>query len=363
MKVAMIGSRGIPVTYSGIETHLEQLCPRLVQKGIDMVVYGKKNSEYSESVYRGVNLRRLPAIPTKHLETLSRSLFSVLNEVFSKNDIVHFHALGPSVLAFLPKALRKRTVVTVHGLDWQRAKWGKFAAACLKGGEWTSANVCDATICVSRLLTEYYRNKYGANAFYVPNGVEIPQMAKPDMIKSLGLEKSGYILFLSRLVPEKGAHYLIESFKQIRTSLKLIIAGGPGHTQTYVDNLKTMAGGDDRIVFTGFVRGRLCKELFSNAYLFVLPSEIEGLPIALLEALSYGRCVVTSDIPENLEVAEGYGFTFKNRDSADLRNVLEALLADPERVRRAGVLGREMVRRDYNWDKIVDQTLHIYRNL
>ena len=270
MKIAMIGSRGIPVTYSGIETHLERLCPRLVQRGLDLVVYGKQNDSYQNNHFQGVRLRQVPAIPTKHLETLSRSFISVLHEVFAQNDIVHFHALGPSVLAFLPKACFKRTLVTVHGLDWQRAKWGRFATGCLKAAEWTSANFCDATICVSRCLKDYYSDKYKLEAWYVPNGVDIPYLRPADIIKSMGLESRRYILFLSRLVPEKGAHYLIEAFRQLNTRMKLVIAGGPGHTQAYVDDIKALAARDDRILFTGFVSGRTLSELFSNAYLYVL---------------------------------------------------------------------------------------------
>lgn len=363
MKIAMIGSRGIPFTYSGIETHLEQLCPRLVKKGLGITVYGKINERFPYRKFKGVRIQQLPAVPTKHLETISRSALSVYNELFSENDIVHFHALGPSILAFLPRAFRKRTVVTVHGLDWQRAKWGRFATACLKAGEWASVNFCDATICVSRQLKQYYIDKYGADAKYVPNGVEVPKRKSPHKIQAMGLRKENYILFLSRLVPEKGAHYLINAFKRIKTEMKLVIAGGPGHTQAYVEEIKAMAAGDHRIIFTGFVSGNTLVELFSNAYLFVLPSEMEGLPIALLEALSYGRCVVTSDIPENLEVSADHGFAFKNRDASSLKSVLVSLLKDPVLVKQTGDMGRAMVQKAYNWDLITDQTIDVYRNI
>ena len=363
MRIAMIGSRGIPVTYSGVETHLAELCPRLARMGHHVVVYGKADIDYRGTVYQGVHLRRVPAIPTKHLETLSRTFVSTCKELVSESDIVHFHCLGPSVFAFLPRVFSKKTVVTVHGLDWQRAKWGHFATSCLKLGEWTSAHLPDATICVSHVLKSYYDQKYGISAWYVPNGVNIPARLLSKDIKAFGLNRKEYILFLSRLVPEKGCEYLIRAFNQIDTCMKLVIAGGPGHTEGYVHKLKTLASINDRIIFTGFVSGNTLGELFSNAYLYVLPSEIEGLPISLLEALGYGICVVTSDIPENLEISQHYGFSFKNRDVSDLKRVLEELLADRRLVEEMGKLGRERIQREYSWDRIAKQTENVYQRV
>ncbi len=363
MKIAMLGSRGIPVTYSGIETHLEKLCPRLVEKGHRLVVYCKADMDFKKGRYKGVELKRLPAVNTKHLETLSRTMLAIYREMLSENDIVHFHALGPSIFALLPRAVHKRTVVTVHGLDWQRAKWGKFARLCLKYGEWTSAHFSDATICVSRVLQNYYHQKHGIDARYIPNGVCIPTPLPPKNIGAFGLQPNNYILFMSRLVPEKGCHYLIRAFNQLNTSMKLVIAGGAGHTRDYVSHLRDLAGAHNQIVFTGFVSGNTLKELFSHAYIYVLPSEIEGLPISLLEALSYGLCVVTSDIPENLEIIKNCGFSFKSKDVTGLKAVLAGLLAAPDRVKEAGQRGRQMVRCDYDWDVIADQTERVYRHI
>jgi glycosyltransferase involved in cell wall biosynthesis len=363
MKIAMIGSRGIPVTYSGIETHLEQLCPRLVKKGHQLVVYCKKDIDYLEDLFQGVNLRKVPSITSKHFETLTRSFLSVLTELFSKNDIVHFHALGPSVFAILPRIFHKQTVVTVHGLDWQRAKWGAFASSCLRFGEWTSARICHTVICVSQTLRDYYRAKYGIKAYYIPNGVNMPYYLPPETIKLKGLDCKNYILFLSRLVPEKGCHYLIKAFNQLNTSMKLVIAGGSGHSEEYVQQLKKCADGNDQIIFTGFVSGKILIELFSNAYAYVLPSEVEGLPISLLEAMSYENCVVTSDIPENIEIVNGYGFTFKNKDIGSLQVVLDKLLKNPALVAEKGKSGKRLVQQEYNWDKIANQTECLYRKL
>jgi glycosyltransferase involved in cell wall biosynthesis len=363
MKIAVIGSRGIPVTYSGIETHLEHICPRMVQKGHYVTVYCKRQLDHHHRFYKGVRLKKIPSLNTKHFETLTRAFISVFAEMVSDSDIVHFHAMGPSILAFLPRWLNKKTVVTVHGLDWQRQKWGKAATICLKASEWTSARFCQATICVSKTLKSYYDHKYQINSWYVPNGVEIPDVIAPQKIKAFGLKQNDYILFLSRLVPEKGVHYLIKAYQKLNTKKKLVIAGGAGHTKGYVKKIQNYASGNNNIIFTGFVSGTTLQELFSNAYLFVLPSEVEGLPIVLLEALSYGITPLVSDIPENKEVLNNCGFTFKNKNIESLADYLNYLVKHPGVVKATGKKGREQVERKYNWNKITDKTEQIYYHI
>jgi len=364
LKIAMLGSRGIPVTYSGIETLLMEVCPRLVQRGHKVTVYTKSNLDYNGDAYKGVLLKRLPTVNTKHLETLSRLFGSLWLEMFSDSHIVHFHALGPSVFSFLPRIVSKKTVVTVHGLDWQRAKWGWFAVQILKFGEYASAKFPNKTISVSKSLADYYQKKYHKSAVYIPNGVNIPSLKKASLIKKYGLETKKYLLFLSRLVPEKGAHHLIEAYKKLDTDLKLVIAGGSGHTDEYIKELHHLSQNDPNIIFTGFVFGDLLMELFSNAYLYVLPSEIEGLPISLLEAMSFGLCAVTSDIPESVSVTQNiYGRTFQNKDSNDLANTLEELILNPQAVKSIGQKSRQHVKKYYNWDRITEQLEELYYSL
>jgi len=361
----MLGSRGIPVTYSGIEKALEEICPRLVQRGHQVTVYTQSDALYDQDLFEGVRIKRVPAIHTKHLETLTRVGISLWQEIFSQSDVVHFHALGPAVFSYIPRIFSKKTVVTVHGLDWQREKWGWFARQFLKAGEYASARFPDATIVVSPVLQEYYDTRYDVQTVCIPNGVRIPVAREANrMIKEYALTPKNYLLFVSRLVPEKGCHYLIEAFKRLETNMKLVIAGGSGHTDAYVERLHVLGRDDPNIIFTGQVSGELLAQLFSNAYLYILPSSIEGLPLSLLEAMSYGLCVVTSDIPENVSVTEGiYGYSFRNKDVDDLTRTLERLLRQPERVRVIGQAARRHVTEKYDWEYITDQTEAVYSSL
>jgi glycosyltransferase involved in cell wall biosynthesis len=364
LKIAMLGSRGIPVTYSGIETALLEICPRLVKRGHQVVVYTKADLEFRKESFKGVLIRRLPSLNTKHFETLTRLFGALLKEMVSDSDIVHFHALGPSVFSFLPRAVGKKSVATIHGLDWQRAKWGWFATQMLKFGEYASAKFPNKTISVSQSISNYYREKYNKQTAYIPNGVNIPVFQQVRLIKEYGIEPKKYLLFLSRLVPEKGAHYLIEAYKGLDTSFKLVIAGGHGHTESYAKQLYNLSENNPNIIFTGYVSGDLLNELFGNAYAYVLPSEIEGLPIALLEAMSFGLCVLVSNIQENMNVIKNrYGFSFKNKDVCDLRNKLKELISMPSQVKNIGEISRRHVYRYYNWDRITDQLEELYLSL
>ena len=360
----MVGSRGIPARYSGIEKALEELCPRLVQRGHQVTIYARPNASCNQSFFKGVRIRSLPAINTKHLETFSRVLLSLLLEMGEDNDIVHFHALGPAVFSYIPRLYSSKTVVTIQGLDWQRKKWGWAARLFLKGGEYASATFPNATIVVSKVLKKYYDTKYHVQTTYIPNGVSIPSLKKPNLINKYGLTPKKYLFFASRLVPEKGCHYLIEAFKKLETNMKLIIAGSSSHTDTYLRQLQASSKEHPNILFTGFVSGDLLAELFSNAYLYVLPSEIEGLSLSLLEAMSYGLCAVTSDIPENIGVTQNrFGYSFRNKDVDDLAEKLTCLLQQPDQVWAVGQESRKHVSEHYNWDCITDQTEAVYRSL
>jgi glycosyltransferase involved in cell wall biosynthesis len=364
LKISMVGTRGIPATYSGIETALEELCPRLALKGHQIAVYARSDAENSQGSFKGVKIKRVPAINTKHLETFTRVTSSIWQEIFDQSDIVHFHALGPAAFSLIPRLFSKKTVVTVQGLDWQRKKWGWLARQFLKLGEYASARFPNATIVVSQVLKEYYDAKYGIRTTYIPNGVSIPVPKDANLIRKYGLARGNYILFASRLVPEKGCHYLVEAFKGLDTNKKLVLAGSSSHTDAYVEQLHALSRNHANIIFTGFVSGELLAELFSNAYLYVLPSEIEGLSLSLLEAMSYGLCVVTSDIPENVSVTQGtYGYSFRNQDVSHLREILAHLLQCPEKARLTGEKAREHASACYSWDHITEQTEAVYYSL
>ncbi|SEO64165.1 glycosyltransferase family 4 protein [Paenibacillus sp. OV219] len=366
MKVAMIGQKGIPSRAGGIEVHVEELAKRLAGQGCDLIVYCREG--YSDALngepIQSLRVQKTSSIKSKHLDAISHTLSSTIHALFAKCDIFHYHALGPSTLSFIPRLFGKKVVCTVHGLDWQRAKWGKLATTYLKFGEYATAKFSHETITVSDALVDYYKNKYTREINYIPNGVEKPTNLSPDIIlNKYGLDKDSYVLFLARLVPEKGAHYLIEAFKSLPPGKKLVIAGGSSHSDEYAESLRRLAADRDDIVFTGFVTGDELKELYSNCYLYVLPSDIEGLPISLLEAMSYENYCLTSDIAENANIVGKLGATFAASNTADLANKLRYLLDHPDVVQSSRAKTREYVIQKYNWDDICQSTLNVYKRL
>jgi glycosyltransferase involved in cell wall biosynthesis len=365
MKIAMIGQKGIPSRSGGVEVHVEEIAKRLVQKGCEVDVYCRKGHCLEKGgCYQGVRTIFTPCLRSKSLEAITHSFISTLHAIFRRNDIIHYHALGPSILAFLPRLFGIRVVCTVHGLDWQRDKWGGLSKKVLKFGEYASAKFAHRTISVSEALVDYYRKKYNKEIEYIRNGVEIKKAPAPTQIKErCGLEEDSYLLYLGRLVPEKGVHYLIEAYGRTDTDKKLVIAGGSSHSDDYEKELHAMAEGNRNILFTGFVYGPILEELLRNALIYILPSDVEGMPISLLEAMSYGQCCLVSDIAENRAVVSGYGYTFKQGDPADLAAKLQMLLRQGEMVHKDRERIIEYVMENFCWDKSADRTLQLYGGL
>jgi glycosyltransferase involved in cell wall biosynthesis len=360
-RVAFIGGRGVFSKYSGIEAYYEEVGKRLVELGYDVTVYCRTYFTPARKTYNGMRLVRLPTIRSKHLETLVHTLLSSIHAALSGCDIVHYHAQGPALFAFLPQLFGKKTTVTIQGLDWRRKKWGRFASRVLRLGELASARVPDATMVVSRALQEYYRLNYGVETAYVPNGAALRQRNGLAYLTQWGLEPDSYILFAGRLSPEKNCHLLIDAYEKLTTSVKLVFAGGSSHSDAYMDSLRRHAS--DRVVFTDWVAGDALSELLTNAALFVLPSDLEGLSLALLDAMGAGTCVLTSDIPENREVVEGVGFIFRAGDVADLARMLDLLITH-ERIRTAAArLARDRVRDRYQWPRIAQEIGAVYEGL
>ncbi len=360
-RVAFIGGRGVGSKYSGIESYYEQVGSRLTQLGCDLTVYCRNYFTPDLTIYEGMRVVRFPALRLKHLETVLHTLLCTGHAIFSDFDIVHYHAQGPALFSYLPRLVGKKTVVTVQGLDWQRKKWGPFAATVLRLGEWASARLPDRTVVVSKVLRERYRDLYGVDAMYVPNGTIIRGRNRPANILQWGLQPENYILYLGRFSPEKNCHLLIEAYERIKTSTKLVLAGGSSHTDKYAAELRKNK--NDNVVFLDWVSGDALNELLSNAGLFVLPSDLEGLSLALLDAMGAGVCVLTSDIPENREVVDGVGYTFKAGDVADLARMLTLLCADRETRRRSGESARERVRERYLWPGVAREMADIYHDL
>ncbi len=361
MKIAMIGQKGLPATYGGIERHVEEIALRLVQRGHEVSVYCRYDYTPDDAPYRGVRRIRRPSINTKHLGTATHVLASTADTIFRRYDLVHFHALGPSLFSWVPRIVGQRTVVTVHGLDWQREKWGAVASWILKRCEFCAVRFPNRTVVVSQTLQRHFRERHGRETAYVPNGTNLPAPRSGGDVSRFGLEPGRYILFVGRLVPEKGVHYLLEAFRDVRTELPLAIAGGYAFAPEYQARLQAQAS--ERVRFLGYVFGEGLEDLWSNAHLVVLPSTLEGLSIALLESLSHGRCTLASDIPENLEVADDCAATFRSRDVDDLRRQMQSLLDHPERVRDYESRARRRIEERFSWDRVVDQLEALYAGL
>jgi glycosyltransferase involved in cell wall biosynthesis len=361
LRVAFIGGRGVVSKYSGIESFYEQAGSELARLGHEVTVYCRTYFTPPAQDHKGMHIRRLPTIRSKHLETVVHTLLSSLHAMVSNYDVVHYQCLGPALFSFLPRLAGKKTVVTVQGLDWRRAKWGRLAARVLRWGEAAAVKLPDATMVVSRTLQQHYRDQYRRETVYVPNGATIAPSRPPRQIIEWGLEPDNYVLFLGRFSAEKNCHLLIEAFERVHTGMKLVFAGGSSHSDAYVEELRLHES--PRIRFLSWVSGADLEELLSNAALFVLPSELEGLSLALLDAMAAGVCVLTSDIPENREVVDGAAFTFRSGDPADLERMLDMLIHNPELRRQAAIRERDRVQSQYLWPKIARSIATTYRHV
>ncbi len=360
-RVAFIGARGVVSKYSGIESYYEETGKLLVQEGYDVTAYCRSYFTPDLPTHEGMRLVRLPTIRSKHLETLVHTLLSTVHVMFSNCDVVHFHALGPALFSFFPRLTGKKTLVTVQGLDWQRKKWGRVAASVLRFGELASARLPNRSVVVSKALQHYYRERYQAETTYIPNGTALRRRTSPSQIAKWGLEADRYILFLGRFSPEKNCHLLIEAYERLDTPVKLVFAGGSSHTDTYVASLHEHRS--EKIVFLDWVAGEAFDELLTNAAIFVLPSDMEGLSLALLDAMGAGLCVLTSDIPENRELVDGVGFTFRRGDVQDLARMLALLVADGRVRRQAGQNAQQRVGEHFLWPGIAAQISQVYEEL
>ena len=371
MKIAMIGQKRIPSREGGVEVVVTELSTRLSAMGYQVEAYnrsgyhvsGKEFDDGRGKLYKGVRIITVPTFRNGKLNAIVYTVLGTFRALFGRYDVIHYHAEGPCIMLWLPKLFGIRVVATIHGLDWQRAKWGNFASYILKAGEKAAARYADEVIVLSRNVQDYFKDVYHRETHYIPNGVNRPEKKEVREIeKKYGLKKDGYILFVARLVPEKGLHYLIEAFRGINTDKKLVIAGGSSHSFEYMDKVQKMAAKDKRILMTDFVQGRVLEELYSNAYVFVLPSDVEGMAISLLEAMSYGNCCLVSDIKENIEVVGDKAETFAKGNVEDLKRKLTGLLKSPDIVDKYKKESSGFICAKYSWSDVLEQTLALYRN-
>ena len=370
LNIVMLGHKRIPSREGGVEIVVEELATRMAAAGHRVTclnragkhVSGKEFDVAELKEYKGVQIRKVPTLDKKGLAAMTASVTGAIAAAFGRYDVVHFHAEGPCAMLWLPKLFGKRCIATIHGLDHQRAKWGKFARTYIMLGEKCAAKFADEIIVLSKGVQQYFRDTYGRETVFIPNGVTKPEIREAQLItEQYGLKKDDYILFLGRLVPEKGVAYLIDAFKNVRTDKKLVIAGGSSDTAAFAQELKDRAAEDARILFTGFVQGRMLEELYSNAYVYVLPSDLEGMPLSLLEAMSYGNCCVTSDIEECAAVMEEYGATFPKGDVSALVETLQRLCDEPQLVDAYKQQTADYITGKYSWDDVTEKTLELYR--
>lgn len=365
LRIAFLGMKCMPALgQGGVEVVVEELSTRMAKMGHQVTCYnrsGKQGGKKGLTTYKGVRIVNVPTIDKRGLAAMSASTMAAIRAAFGPYDVVHFHAEGPCAMLWLPKLMGKRCIATIHGLDHQRAKWGKLASTYIMLGEKCAVHFADEVIVLSKGVQDYFQKTYGRKTRFIPNGVNRPKLHEADLIrKKYGLEKDGYILFLARLVPEKGLNYLIRAYRQVKTDKKLVIAGGTSDTDQFVKELKTLAAGDDRILFTGFVRGQMLEELYSNAYLYTLPSDLEGMPLSLLEAMSYGNCCLVSEIAECTEVVEDKAMVFRQGNVEDLREKLQTACDREELVQGYKKDAAEFICGKYDWDEVAAETVRLY---
>ena len=369
LRIAMLGHKRIPSREGGIEIVVGELATRMAEKGHRVTCFNRRGHHVSgeafdgekRSEYCGVRLKDVWTLDKKGLAAMTASFSAAICAAFGRYDVVHFHAEGPCAMIWLPRLFGKRCIATIHGLDHQRAKWGKFASWYIRLGEKCAVRFAHEIIVLSENAKQYFLDTYQRKTVLIPNGItRYERLEALEIKKVFGLVRDSYILFLGRLVPEKGVHYLIEAYKQCKTDKKLVIAGGTSDSSDYADALLKSVKDDPNIICTGYVQGRVLAELYSNAYVYVLPSDLEGMPLSLLEAMSYGNCCLTSDIPECADVVGEVGVTFTQANVQDLLDKLEQLCNNPQMVSRFKEQSADYICGRYNWDEVTRKTLQLY---
>lgn len=362
MKIAMIGQKGVPATWGGVERHVEELGARLVELGHQVTVFTRPNyTDPALSEYRGMRLVSLPTLGTKHLDAIVHSLIASVWCWRGGYDIVHYHSVGPCLASPISRLRGRRIVATIHGRDWKRSKWGALASGVLRLGEWLALRVPDATICVSDALRAEYLVETGRSTRFVPNGVSVEASDDTDALASRGLTDGEYLLFFGRLVPEKGLHHLLAAYEGSGVEMPLVVVGDTSNSDDYVASLKRLAG--EHVIFAGYEFGARLAALIRRAALVVLPSDLEGLPIALLETVAYGAPVLASDIPPNREVLGADGTYFRAGDAEALRHALRAVLDDVDAARARVANARKRIMATYEWDAVARQTVEVYKDV
>jgi len=365
MKIAFVGTRGVPASYSGFETFVEGLGARLAARGHEVVVYCRTHHiTYDKPEYRGMRLVKLPTIANKYLDTMVHSLLSMFHAVVKENpDVIYVCGQGNAVTMLVPRIYGIPVVINVDGPDWERKKWNRFASWFLRVSEKVAVSLGNIVIADSRAVQAYYRKNYKADTTFIAYGADIPD-GRPESgtMEQYGLKDRGYFLFVGRLVPENCAHHLVDAYLGLDTDLKCVVVGDAPYAEDYIRALK--ATDNPNVVFTGYVFGDGYLELGSHAYAYCLTSEVGGTHPALVEAMAFGNCVVVNDIPTNLETIGDAGLSYEGKSGAEsLRKVLQWTLDHPEEVEAYRAKARERVIREYSWDVITDRYEELFRRM
>jgi glycosyltransferase involved in cell wall biosynthesis len=370
MRIAYIGQKGIPAKIGGVERYVDEVAVRMAQRGHEVFVYARKHyTPKSIKSYKRVTLVHLPTIRTKHLDAITHTFLASIHAVFQNYDVIHYHSLGPTSLAFIPKWFARKTTVvaTYQTQDYFHAKWGFFAKAYLRFGEWMTHRVPDKIISVTEILRQYGLKNYNRDSVIIPNGVTIfGRAASLKIFPKWNLKKGEYALSVARLVRHKEIHTLVQAFinlkalRKIRSDFKLVIAGGGSYTDHYVREIKSQIRGRKDIILAGVQKGEKLTALYRNAAFYVQPSRAEGLSLALLESMGMGLAPLVSDIPENLYAVAGNGKVFRVGNLFDLMSKLEYMINNPAKAKAMGEKASRMVREKYDWDNIVQDIEKVY---
>lgn len=375
MKIAMIGQKGMPANFGGVERHVHELSVRLVGMGHDVTAYSRTwyTGQQDDYVAHGVRVTHTPGIKTKHLDAITHTLSATVHAIFQGYDVIHYHAVGPALLSWIPRLFSPKTkvVTTFHSINRYHHKWGRFARMVLRLGEWTTCRFAHETITISKGLKRYCLNEYQADTHYIPNGVSTPDPVETqETLRHFGLTKGKYLLVVSRLLPDKGIHLVIDAFQKLQArhpdsehiqSLKLAIVGGSSYTDAYIRELHLLAAPSNTIVFTDYQFGGTLQELFAHSLAMIHPSLNEGLPISVLEAMSYKKPVLLSNIPEHLELVSDQRMIFLQNDVEAIAKLLDSFLClSADEQRAIGQKNFEMVCAEYDWKNIVCRINEVY---
>jgi glycosyltransferase involved in cell wall biosynthesis len=365
MKIALMGTRGVPASYSGFETCVEQLGKRLVERGHEVTVYCRSHHiDYEGDFYKGMRLVKLPTVKNKYLDTIVHSFISSIHALSQRYDIAAYFIAGNSPVTWIPRLVGSKTVLNVDGLDWKREKWPAAAKKYIQFAEYLATKLPHVYITDSEVVQGYYQDRFGSTPPFIPYGSEVELLPPGEQLAKFDLEPGRYVLFVGRLVPENCAHHIIEAFRNIETDMKCVIVGDAVYSDDYIASLKALAADDSRIVFTGYVFGRGYQELGSNASIFVESSGVGGTHPALTEAMAFGNCVVVNDTLENMETIGRAGFCYRGDEGASsLQKILEKLIADPQLVTTYGYRAQARAKECYSWDTVTDAYEQLFYSL